>query len=151
MNLEVIYGDTDSIMVNSNCTDYDLVFKLGNKVRVFSAITYVCSFVCCEIQRRRNSICQLCYGSSCHSFDTRSARLIQLFLCCWPNAVRTLFEVIALLTAEKLAWFRSLQLKISERKKPSNRQGLISLKSFEKTQTFPATPLWSTASLDAQQ
>lgn len=33
MNLDVIYGDTDSIMINSNCTDYDQVFKLGHKVR----------------------------------------------------------------------------------------------------------------------
>lgn len=34
MNLEVIYGDTDSIMVNSNSTDLDHVYKLGNKVSV---------------------------------------------------------------------------------------------------------------------
>ncbi|XP_069103569.1 DNA polymerase alpha catalytic subunit-like isoform X1 [Argopecten irradians] len=33
MNLDVIYGDTDSIMVNTNCTDLDVVFKLGNKVK----------------------------------------------------------------------------------------------------------------------
>lgn len=32
MNLEVIYGDTDSIMINTNSTDLDEVFKLGNKV-----------------------------------------------------------------------------------------------------------------------
>ena len=32
MNLDVIYGDTDSIMVNSNCTDIEQVTKLGNKV-----------------------------------------------------------------------------------------------------------------------
>ena len=32
MNLEVIYGDTDSIMINTNSTDMDTVFKLGNKV-----------------------------------------------------------------------------------------------------------------------
>ena len=32
MNLEVIYGDTDSIMVNTNSTDFEQVFKLGNKV-----------------------------------------------------------------------------------------------------------------------
>src|SRR6218665_1377758 len=34
MNLDVIYGDTDSIMVNTGCTDIDQVFKTGNKVRV---------------------------------------------------------------------------------------------------------------------
>ncbi|KAK4326034.1 hypothetical protein Pmani_003411 [Petrolisthes manimaculis] len=33
MSLDVIYGDTDSIMINSNCTDYDQVFKLGHKVK----------------------------------------------------------------------------------------------------------------------
>ncbi|KAL5004890.1 hypothetical protein ScPMuIL_018346 [Solemya velum] len=33
MNLEVIYGDTDSIMVNSNCTDLEQTFKLGNKIK----------------------------------------------------------------------------------------------------------------------
>ena len=34
MNLDVIYGDTDSIMVNTNCTDIELVYKIGNKVQV---------------------------------------------------------------------------------------------------------------------
>ena len=34
MNLDVIYGDTDSIMVNSNCTDIEQVTKLGNKVEL---------------------------------------------------------------------------------------------------------------------
>ncbi|XP_042236184.1 DNA polymerase alpha catalytic subunit-like [Homarus americanus] len=33
MNFDVIYGDTDSIMINSNCTDYDQVFKLGHKIK----------------------------------------------------------------------------------------------------------------------
>lgn len=32
MNLEVIYGDTDSIMINTNSKCLDEVFKLGNKV-----------------------------------------------------------------------------------------------------------------------
>lgn len=51
MNLEVIYGDTDSIMVNSNCTDYDLVFKLGNKVMdgiyflLFLLFASLCAFL----------------------------------------------------------------------------------------------------------
>ncbi|ETE64293.1 DNA polymerase alpha catalytic subunit, partial [Ophiophagus hannah] len=31
MNLEVIYGDTDSIMINTNLTKLEEVFKLGNK------------------------------------------------------------------------------------------------------------------------
>lgn len=35
MNLEVIYGDTDSIMINTNSTNLDEVFKLGNKVKNF--------------------------------------------------------------------------------------------------------------------
>ena len=38
MSLEVIYGDTDSIMVNSNSTDLDHVFKLGNKVMFSSTL-----------------------------------------------------------------------------------------------------------------
>nr|XP_006813201.1 PREDICTED: DNA polymerase alpha catalytic subunit-like [Saccoglossus kowalevskii] len=33
MNLDVIYGDTDSIMINTNTTDLDQVFKVGNKVK----------------------------------------------------------------------------------------------------------------------
>ena len=33
MNLEVIYGDTDSIMINSNCTDFDQVYKLGAQIK----------------------------------------------------------------------------------------------------------------------
>ncbi|XP_061523042.1 DNA polymerase alpha catalytic subunit [Phycodurus eques] len=33
MNLEVIYGDTDSIMINTNSQSMEEVFKLGNKVK----------------------------------------------------------------------------------------------------------------------
>uniref|UniRef100_A0A8D1TER6 DNA polymerase n=2 Tax=Sus scrofa TaxID=9823 RepID=A0A8D1TER6_PIG len=33
MNLEVIYGDTDSIMINTNSNSLEEVFKLGNKVK----------------------------------------------------------------------------------------------------------------------
>ncbi|XP_040922222.1 DNA polymerase alpha catalytic subunit [Toxotes jaculatrix] len=33
MNLEVIYGDTDSIMINTNSRALEEVFKLGNKVK----------------------------------------------------------------------------------------------------------------------
>ncbi|KAI1891276.1 hypothetical protein AGOR_G00142110 [Albula goreensis] len=33
MNLEVIYGDTDSIMINTNSNNLDEVYKLGNKVK----------------------------------------------------------------------------------------------------------------------
>lgn len=32
MNLDVIYGDTDSIMINTNSTDLEQVYKLGNQV-----------------------------------------------------------------------------------------------------------------------
>lgn len=32
---DVIYGDTDSLMINSNCTDYDQVMKIGFKVCTF--------------------------------------------------------------------------------------------------------------------
>merc|ERR1719376_887643 len=33
MNLDVIYGDTDSVMVNTNSNNYDEVFKLGREVK----------------------------------------------------------------------------------------------------------------------
>jgi len=33
LNLDVIYGDTDSIMINTNSTDMDEVFKTGNRVK----------------------------------------------------------------------------------------------------------------------
>ncbi|KAM6447113.1 DNA polymerase alpha catalytic subunit isoform 2-T2 [Liasis olivaceus] len=33
MNLEVIYGDTDSIMINTNLNNLEEVFKLGNKIK----------------------------------------------------------------------------------------------------------------------
>ncbi|KAK7084492.1 DNA polymerase alpha catalytic subunit [Halocaridina rubra] len=33
MNFDVIYGDTDSIMINTNCMDYEQVFKLGHKIK----------------------------------------------------------------------------------------------------------------------
>lgn len=34
MGLDVIYGDTDSIMINTNQTELDEVMQLGNKVRI---------------------------------------------------------------------------------------------------------------------
>jgi len=34
MNFQVIYGDTDSIMINTNCSDYDQVFKIGHKIKM---------------------------------------------------------------------------------------------------------------------
>lgn len=33
LNFEVIYGDTDSIMINTNSLDYDQVIKLGHKIK----------------------------------------------------------------------------------------------------------------------
>ena len=33
MGLDVIYGDTDSIMIHTNSTDVETVFKLGQKVK----------------------------------------------------------------------------------------------------------------------
>ena len=32
MNLDVIYGDTDSLMIDSNSNDFEQVMKLGVKV-----------------------------------------------------------------------------------------------------------------------
>ncbi len=40
MNLEVIYGDTDSIMINTNSVDYDQVFKLGAQIKMAVNKTY---------------------------------------------------------------------------------------------------------------
>ncbi len=40
MNLEVIYGDTDSIMINSNSTDYNGVYKLGAEIKAAVNKTY---------------------------------------------------------------------------------------------------------------
>ena len=36
MGLDVIYGDTDSIMINTNSNDLGEVRKIGNKVRLLS-------------------------------------------------------------------------------------------------------------------
>ena len=47
MNLEVIYGDTDSIMINTNSTDMDTVFKLGNKVQKHVKYTKLCMYLLC--------------------------------------------------------------------------------------------------------
>ena len=33
MNLDVIYGDTDSIMVNTGCSNIDQVYKIGNRIK----------------------------------------------------------------------------------------------------------------------
>lgn len=33
LNYEVVYGDTDSLMINTNCLDYDYVFKIGNDLK----------------------------------------------------------------------------------------------------------------------
>jgi DNA polymerase elongation subunit (family B) len=33
LNYDVIYGDTDSLMINTNSTNYDDVFNIGKKVQ----------------------------------------------------------------------------------------------------------------------
>ncbi|XP_049887428.1 DNA polymerase alpha catalytic subunit [Pectinophora gossypiella] len=33
LNYDVVYGDTDSLMINTNCMDYDQVFKIGNDLK----------------------------------------------------------------------------------------------------------------------
>lgn len=33
MNFDVIYGDTDSLMINTNIVDYDQVFQIGHKIK----------------------------------------------------------------------------------------------------------------------
>ncbi|XP_017119896.2 DNA polymerase alpha catalytic subunit [Drosophila elegans] len=33
LNYDVVYGDTDSLMINTNITDYDQVFKIGHSIK----------------------------------------------------------------------------------------------------------------------
>ena len=40
MNLDVIYGDTDSIMINTNCNDIEAVYKVGNKVCTCTSVKF---------------------------------------------------------------------------------------------------------------
>ncbi|XP_058825862.1 DNA polymerase alpha catalytic subunit-like [Topomyia yanbarensis] len=42
MNYQVIYGDTDSIMINTNSIDYDQVFKIGSNIKQIVNKTYKC-------------------------------------------------------------------------------------------------------------
>ncbi|EAT39994.1 AAEL008247-PA [Aedes aegypti] len=42
MNYQVIYGDTDSIMINTNSIDYDEVFKIGANIKQIVNKTYKC-------------------------------------------------------------------------------------------------------------
>lgn len=46
LNLEVIYGDTDSIMINTNSTDFDEVFKIGNKVKLILYLSFLLISFC---------------------------------------------------------------------------------------------------------
>ena len=45
MSLEVVYGDTDSIMINSNSTIFNDVMGLGNKVKAEINKHYRCFHV----------------------------------------------------------------------------------------------------------
>ncbi|XP_058060283.1 DNA polymerase alpha catalytic subunit [Anopheles bellator] len=42
MNYQVIYGDTDSIMINTNITDYEQVFRIGAGIKQHVNKTYRC-------------------------------------------------------------------------------------------------------------
>lgn len=42
MNYQVIYGDTDSIMINTNSIDYDEVYKIGSNIKQIVNKTYKC-------------------------------------------------------------------------------------------------------------
>ncbi|XP_055541188.1 DNA polymerase alpha catalytic subunit [Wyeomyia smithii] len=42
MNYQVIYGDTDSIMINTNSIDYEQVFKIGSTIKQIVNKTYKC-------------------------------------------------------------------------------------------------------------
>ncbi len=60
MGLDVIYGDTDSIMVNTNSTDLDQVFKLGNKVTtnafLFARVEVLRFLRCLWVERQRRRL-----------------------------------------------------------------------------------------------
>jgi DNA polymerase alpha subunit A len=45
MGLEVIYGDTDSIMINTNLREMDQVLKLGNRVSILISEQFTCVLV----------------------------------------------------------------------------------------------------------
>ena len=62
MNLEVIYGDTDSIMINSNSVNFDEVFKLGATIKQEGtrctgcwSWTWTASTATCCCSRRRST------------------------------------------------------------------------------------------------
>lgn len=64
MNLDVIYGDTDSIMINTNCNDIDAVYKVGNKVSLYMASTL-------HIHAPRRSL-KHTYTCTCRSGEMRN-------------------------------------------------------------------------------
>lgn len=41
LQYEVIYGDTDSLMINTNILEYDDVFSIGRKVRDILSYNFV--------------------------------------------------------------------------------------------------------------
>lgn len=41
LNYEVIYGDTDSIMINTGLLEYEEVFSVGKKVHIISKIYFL--------------------------------------------------------------------------------------------------------------
>lgn len=41
MNLDVIYGDTDSLMIDSNSVDYDQVMKIGLRVKIITINLFI--------------------------------------------------------------------------------------------------------------
>lgn len=41
LNYEVIYGDTDSIMINTGLLEYEEVFSVGRKVHIISKIYFL--------------------------------------------------------------------------------------------------------------
>lgn len=47
LNYDVIYGDTDSIMIKTNILDYDEVFSIGKKVQPTFHLSLIYIFVTC--------------------------------------------------------------------------------------------------------
>ena len=78
LNLDVIYGDTDSIMINTNSTDFDEVFKIGNKV----TIVLFCNpqgslqkIPCRRKHPRKGSLQLKLIAKRCHFFNFKNLSL----------------------------------------------------------------------------
>ena len=79
MNLDVIYGDTDSIMINTNCNDIEAVYKVGNKVCTCTSVKFTCQqdlyMHICKIHRITCVV-----GTDSDFSDMRKSREVLLYV-----------------------------------------------------------------------